>query len=161
MLYLLLMFSTPQNRRRRTEVAGRAGDIPRVIPTGLDVVTACWIYAANHFVIVIWQFRVATRPSSLRIHRRKAVGGILTPGSGHSSQAVGDPQEQFRFSAAKAAKQRIQPSIAPKTGPSDRQITGADQSSRLILWIVDSVVTAEFCTNYGCTINAPAGKIQY
>ena len=40
---------------------------------------------------------VATRPSSLRIHRRKAVGEIPMPGSSQSSPAVDDPKATVGF----------------------------------------------------------------
>jgi len=35
--------------------------------------------------------RVATRPSSLRIHRREAVSEVSFPGSSHSSPSADDP----------------------------------------------------------------------
>ena len=43
-------------------------------------------------LLLLW---VATRPSPLRIHRWKAVGGILNPESGHSSRAVDDPERSI------------------------------------------------------------------
>jgi len=38
---------------------------------------------------------VAKRPSSLQIHRRKAVNERPTPKSGHSSLSAADPQATF------------------------------------------------------------------
>ena len=51
-------------------------------------------------------FGVATRPSSLRIHRRKVAGASLLPESGQSSPAAHDPEAPVSFLQSSRSAER-------------------------------------------------------
>ncbi len=110
-----LLLSTPQSavlkrkpgRITRTKGIGRFGRV--VVRVQTPHATASLRNLPMNLGLRGRQFRVATRPSFLRIHRRKAVSEVSLPESGQSPLSADDPLPSFTPAPPAAAMQRLPP----------------------------------------------------